>query len=372
MNFTQEEIHLIATMMDGASITEVKMFVKSCETYELSPFTGHIMPMKRSSWDSSRGENRISWAPLVKIDGLRAIAARTGEYEGQEGPFWCGPDGVWKDIWLDKASPSAAMVKVWRKGFRVPMSAVANFDSYAQKKKDGKLNQIWSSLGPLMIAKVAEALALRKSFPSEMAGAYSPEEMDQSGFVPQVVMNDVAKDAAKDAGISFRPGDVPYQDKPAKESVNANGEEYHAWTIDEKDQLDQALDMLKNSLFNGGLDFNECEARSLRYWDQANEGESFDKVMGRVANALERAKDGDISGHKLTQDLVDLVSNADELRTLIQYARKKGRIPADKPDQVQWIERGFRQKAFDTMSDPEKRIGFVGFMVKELEVQHDS
>jgi phage recombination protein Bet len=154
----------------------VEAFAQTVQRTQLDPIARQIYCIERG------GKYSIS----VGIDGARLVAQRSGEYAGQRPIEWTADGESWLDVWLSKEPPAAARAGVMRQGFSEPLYAVATWDSYAPYY-NGKLGQVWSQHGSLMLGKCAEMLALRKAFPMELSGLYVAEEMDTATAATAVI-----------------------------------------------------------------------------------------------------------------------------------------------------------------------------------------
>jgi phage recombination protein Bet len=169
--WTPEQTQLIATTIaPGCSSDELRLFAYACQRTGLDPFSKQIYAIKRG------GKMQIQ----AGIDGLRAIAERTGELDGSH-TEWCGDDGQWSDVWISAKPPAAAKTTIWRKGSSHPFTGVARFADYNAGQG------LWSKMPAAMIAKCSEALALRKAFPANLSGVYSTDEMEQQAIEPVTV-----------------------------------------------------------------------------------------------------------------------------------------------------------------------------------------
>lgn len=169
---------------------------------------------------------------VVAIDGFRAIADRTGAYRPDE-----DEPSFELDPGLKGPSNPAGLVKAtvrvhkhahgaWHK-----VTASAYWEEYAPLKEewsevvrkdtgqtwpDGnpkyrvdpapgatKVSTLdtsgnWGKMPRLMLAKVAEALAIRKAWPDDLANVYAPEEVERSRVVEMLASEAAAEGAASE------------------------------------------------------------------------------------------------------------------------------------------------------------------------------
>lgn len=193
--FTPEQVKLIDGMLKGAPQHEIERFRIVCERTGLDPFSRQIYArvQNRNVKKGDKWEKVPEVVIITSIDGLRSIAERSCEYRGQTAPEWyylnddTGKPG-WYDVCIIKRDPKgnpltiidSCRVGVKRKDFDAPVYGIANYASFAVYEKDGEKwvpSLFWKKMPEHMIAKVAEAQALRKAFPALAQGLYIEEEI---------------------------------------------------------------------------------------------------------------------------------------------------------------------------------------------------
>lgn len=181
--------------IENAPNADLAVFLNFAQKTGLDPFARQIYMIGRN--------NGKKWTIQASIDGLRIVAERSGDYAGQVGPEYCGEDGQWRDTWTSKEPPVAARIGVLRHGFKEPLFAVAYYDEYVQKFNNAP-SQMWQEKPRLMLAKCAEALALRKAFPNDLSGIYTAEEMAKRDDSAQTIDAEVVDDAPENEPLASK------------------------------------------------------------------------------------------------------------------------------------------------------------------------
>lgn len=167
--YDAEQVGLVKdTIAKGASDDELILFLRLAHRSGLDPFSKQIYLIPR--WDARL--KREVMTPQTGIDGLRLIADRTGNYApGRAATFEYDEHG--------HLHSATAYIQKFARGIWHEVAAVAHYDEYVQTSKDGTPTQMWARKPRIMLAKCAEALALRRAFPADLSGLYTSDEVGE-------------------------------------------------------------------------------------------------------------------------------------------------------------------------------------------------
>lgn len=164
----REDLQAFVSTLDSSgklSWSQVKVFLHQCHEMRLDPRRKHIYAIPR--WNKNTG--RMDLTTVVSIDGFRLVAERTERY---------APGSPTKYHWDNEGRLVGATVfvkKMTSDGTWHEVSETAFISEYMPERP----STFWRQMPSVMIAKVAEARALRRAFPDTFSGIYSKDEMDQ-------------------------------------------------------------------------------------------------------------------------------------------------------------------------------------------------
>lgn len=288
-----QQAALVAAGLGEVPQGDLIAFLHLCQKSGLDPFTREVYLI---GYKDSTAPGGKKWSTQTGIDGYRHIAERTGEFLGTLGPWWCGPDGQWVDVWLHDEPPAAARVGILRAGHPEPFYAVAPYREFAvlkekwegpsgNRKRTGEYepNAMWAKMPAHMLAKCAEALAIRRAFPRQTSGIYTTDEMGARMQAQQDEQEREAIEARERSRAEYvrRPWDKEATESPASPADTAPGDVVPGETVAEEEVALPTMEELHAELHEAAeiLDTTVvalCSRAAAMYrknWEDFHEGE---------------------------------------------------------------------------------------------------
>ncbi len=185
------------TIANDCNDAEFDLFMAAARSAGLDPFRKQISPLV---FNKSKPDKR-RMSIITTIDGLRSIAARSGRYRPDEDE----PDFSYEPEEKGPTNPLGlvrAKVRIHTqddRGVWHPVIGVAYWTEFApiteqwgegedgRRRPTGKMaldtGGNWGRMPRVMLAKCAEAQALRKAFPDDLSGLYEASEFDQAKII---------------------------------------------------------------------------------------------------------------------------------------------------------------------------------------------
>jgi phage recombination protein Bet len=140
-------------------------FIQACQRTGLDPTAKQIYAAQMGG----------KWTVLVGVDGMRLVAQRTGQYDGQDPIEWqSAEDGPWTTT--PPKTPYAARIRIYRKGISRPLEQTVTMAEFGGKGGN------WSSRPGHMLGIRAETHGFRRLFPMELSGLYTAEDLEAGTF----------------------------------------------------------------------------------------------------------------------------------------------------------------------------------------------
>ncbi len=145
-----------------ATAREIAFGLEVAQRIGLDPWLGQVKFLRFEPADKIHA--------FVGIDGMRALAERSGKYDGREIEVELvkGPDGT--------ENPVRALCRVYRKDWSRPLVEEVRFVEAVRRRRDGQPTRPWTEMPITMLRKAAEERALRAAFPLQLSGVYGEEE----------------------------------------------------------------------------------------------------------------------------------------------------------------------------------------------------
>lgn len=138
------------------------LFLHVCKASGLDPLLKEAWLVERRTKNED-GSWSSTWQPMAGRDGYLAAAHRSGVFAGIQTTVY--PEDAGKP-------PTHATCKVWRRDWTEPVITTVAFSEYRDDR-----SFLWKGKPRTMIAKVAEAHALRRAF--SLHGTYTPDEIPE-------------------------------------------------------------------------------------------------------------------------------------------------------------------------------------------------
>ena len=314
-SWSRDQIELIkSTCATGATDDELKLFLYQAQRTGLDPLSNQIYFIKRG------GRGTIQ----TGIDGLRTIAARTGEYCGNDDPVYEEVTGA--------PHPLKATVTVYRMvgGQRCAFTASARWEEYWP----GPKFDIWQKMPYLMLGKCAEALSLRKCFPRELSGIYAEEEMQQDrkpnvSLPPEPAPRPPRKRKAKPQP----PPEEVREDKAG--NLYPPGPDPEGFPYEEAEPTDNMLEQVEKEMSNyrieikGPIGFDNQQAlQGKGFHGNGQKGPAFRFTLGELTSQAAQDIADEIlewknsKGYGFKNSKFDLLEITNDITKKVEYSSK--------------------------------------------------